>query len=82
MFNDWDMLNSGANLAYPTTRTFTKGEEKMRLTYTYNNSGPSINKVNTVFYEYSSDSGATYNGLATETFAYDGNGYLVSTTWS
>jgi hypothetical protein len=54
----------------------------MRLTIAYMGAGPALNKVYTITYDYSTDAGANYNTLSVETYAYDSNGYLVSTTWS
>ena len=82
MFNDWNVVNSGANLALPTYRTLSKGDERMKLIFVYVPSGPAVDKVQSVTYDYSTDAGVTYNTLAVETFSYDGNGYLVSSVWS
>lgn len=82
MFNDWNVVNAGSDMSKPTTRTLSKGTERMRLTFAYVGSGPAVGKVDNIIYDYSTNSGLSYNNLATETYSYDSNGYLVSTIWS
>lgn len=82
MFNDWDTVNAGSDMSKPDTRTLSKGTERMRLTFAYTTSGPAIGKVESITYDYSTNSGISYNTLSIETYTYDGDGYLVSTTWS
>ncbi len=67
--------------AEPDVITYSKGTERVKLTYTWSASNPA-----TIKFEYSSNSGSSYdpmfstNGLLTLT--YDGSGFISSGAWT
>ena len=73
---------SGGTADQPTYMIWSRSTERVRLTLTWSSS-----KVTKIAYEYSSNSGSSYDPMAdasgyyVETYTYDGSGYLTSTSW-
>lgn len=65
----------------PTDVRYTNGSQIVKKLITYG-SGATAGLPVTVVLSKSTDSGATYSGIATITIAYSGSGDFVSTTWS
>lgn len=68
---------SGADPAAPDAEIWTYGSLVVRVEYTY-----SSGRVATALHRYSTNGGAGYTNVGTETYSYDGNGYLTGTNWS
>lgn len=77
-FEGWDMSTSGGTAAEPDKILHTKGTEIVRLDLTWNASG----NPSQIVYEYSSDSGSSYDTIGTESISYDANDNVTGTTWS
>jgi hypothetical protein len=66
--NGWTLSVSGGTAEEPSIRLWSNGTERLRGTYTY-----SAGFVTQVVWEYSSNSGSSYDAIATETCTYDGS---------
>ena len=77
----WSTQYTGTDLTKPDTKTYSKGLERIRLTMSYNTSGPAVNKLSQIVYEYSEDSGSNYSMLGIEQFTYNGSGLLQSSSF-
>lgn len=62
----------------PQFITLSNGVYRLRKTITWAGSG----SVTSVLYEFSSNSGSSYDTIGTCTFTYDGSDNLTSWTWS
>jgi len=65
----------------PTTVLYTNGTQIVKKVITYG-SGVTAGLPVTVVLSKSTDTGATYNSIATITYAYDGSGNFLTSTWS
>lgn len=63
----------------PQYMYYTKGVEKIRLTFTWDVTNM---RPNSIVYAYTPDSGSNYYNIGTLTFTWAGSGYLSTTTWS
>jgi hypothetical protein len=72
-----EVIPGNGSLQYPQFRTFTNGNEIIRLTYVYNGN----NNYLSITYEYSKDSGTTWAQFGTKNFVYSGL-YLTNTYWT
>jgi hypothetical protein len=61
----------------PQYMFYKNGTDWIRLTLTW-----SSGRVTQTVYDYSSNSGSSYDTVGTETIAYDGSDNVTSTTWS
>ena len=61
----------------PSAETWASGARRVRIEYTY-----AGDRVSSMRYRVSTNSGTTYLELGTRTIAYDGLGYLTAITWS
>lgn len=66
----------------PVSLCYTKATERVASHITWGVSGGSTGNPSVIKYYYSSDSGATYNIIGTNTITYDANANVTSTTWS
>lgn len=73
----WNYSKTGADPTAPETELWTNGTNVLRIAYTY-----STGLVATAVYSYSTNGGSSFTTKATVTYTYDGDGYLISTTWS
>lgn len=64
-------------IAYPQYKTYTNGDEIIRVVFSYNFDG----SYSLLSYEYSSDAGVTYSVIATKQYTYDST-YLKTVVWS
>ena len=71
------VTTAGTDNFHPAVITLTKGVERIRKTYSY-----SAGNCVGVFYEYSSNSGSTYDPIGTMTLSLNGDGSYNSHGWS
>jgi len=76
----WDLSVTGGTAARPTTWTYSKGTERLRLTITWGTTGGPNGKPQTVVSAYSSDSGSAYDVIGTSTLSYDASGNFTGST--
>lgn len=83
----WAMAPSGGTADQPAVVTFSYLTLRVRQTLTWGTSGGEAGNVVKVVYEWSDDSGATYDALDDEsgnyvqTITYDTAGNVTATTW-
>lgn len=70
----WTYSQSGGTADRPTTMLFSKGTERMRYTLAWGTSGGPDGNVTSCTIAYSSNSGSSYDTIATRTPSYDANG--------
>lgn len=73
---------SGGTADQPTTITHSKSTERIRETITWGVAGGATGNPSTILYEYSSNSGGSYDAIGTITYTYDANGNVTSWAWS
>jgi hypothetical protein len=73
----WDFVIDGDPLQ-PTSITYSSGTEKLKIIYNWN----SASQLTSTSYEKSDDSGSTWSVLGTETYGYNADGIIISSTWS
>lgn len=74
----WNSIYSGADVNFPylpTTKVYSKGVYRLRLTFTYgtNLTDGSEGNVTAIDYEWSTDSGTTYAPIYSEALVYQDN---------
>ena len=74
----WDLSVSGGTAERPTTWTYSKSTERLRLTITWGTTGGPNGKPQTVVSEYSSNSGTDYDAIGTSTLSYDSSGNFTA----
>ena len=79
-FASWNMtVTAGTGTAdQPQFIVLSNGVYRLRKTLTWAVNG----NINVVLYEFSSNSGSSYDTIKTCTFAYDGSQNLTGWTWS
>lgn len=75
-------ITASNTAAAPQVISYTKGTERIRQAMTWGTAGGEAGNVTVAAYSYSSDSGATYSAIGTETISYDASANVVSTLWS
>lgn len=78
----WNLTPAGGTAEQPATLTYAKGTERVRGSLTWGSSGGADGNVTQAVWEYSSNSGGSYDTIGTVTIAYDTSGNVTSTTWS
>ena len=78
----WDFSKSGGSGSQPTTVTYAKGVERLKVDLTYGTTGGAEDNVETATYSYSSDSGSAYSSIGTRTITYDSESNPVAVVWS
>lgn len=78
----WPMTPSGGSADQPAVITYALGTERLRATLTYGTTGGADGNVTQAVYAYSSNSGASYDTIKTETISYDASGNVTGTSWS
>lgn len=73
---------AGGTALQPAQEFFKKSAEWFKLDLTWGTTGGASGNVTVTTYSYSSDSGATYVSMGTETRTYDASANLTATTWS
>lgn len=63
----------------PQYMTYANGVYRIRKTISWNNT---TGNVNSVVYDFSSNSGSSWDDIGTCTFSYDGSQNLTGWTWS
>lgn len=76
----WDYSSSGGG--EPATVTYSKGTERIRGSLTWGTSGGADGNVTQAVWEYSSDSGGSYDAIGTESVSYDASANVTAVTWS
>lgn len=77
----WNMAvsNGTGTAAMPQFIVFSNGVFRLRKTITWNGT---TGNVTAVLYEFSSNSGTSYDSIGTCTYSYDGSQNLTGWTWS
>lgn len=73
---DWDMDLSGGTTTEPASLIYSSGTKRVKTNLTWTSGS-----VATAVYQYSSNSGGTYNTVLTETISYT-DGDVTGITWS
>lgn len=71
------VTTAGVDEFHPAVITYVNGTERIKETYTY-----SSGRVSTILYEYSSNSGSSYDTIGTRSYTWGTNGGYVSDSWS
>lgn len=82
MLAGWNMTISNP-VSKPPSIVWAKGTERIRATITWGTIF-TVNELNPtiILYEYSANSGSTYDTIGTATMSYEGSGFLTSLVWS
>jgi len=80
-FESWNMtVTAGTGTVdMPQFITYSNGVYRVRKTITWDTG---VGVPTTVLYEFSSNSGSTWDTIKTCTFTYDGNSNITAFTWS
>ena len=78
----WNYSWADGTADQPTWMYWTKGTEVLRINCAWETTGPSAGNLTSMVLSYSSNSGTDYTNAGTQSFVYDVNGDLTSTTWS
>lgn len=73
----WARVQTGADETQPDTDVYSKGVQRIRLTYTWGTSGGANKNATKIVFEYSADSGSNYYPMLDE----EGN-YVMNYTYS
>ena len=79
---NWPMEASGPSEEEPTQLLYSKGTEKLKLTLVWGTVAGADGNVASILYEYSSDTGGSYETMGTKTFTYDTSGNVTATGWA
>jgi len=82
MMAGWDYAPAGGTADQPATVTYSKGTERIRGSLTWGTSGGSDGNVTQIVWEYSSDSGSTFDDIGTLAITYDTSANVTAMTWS
>lgn len=85
----WDMTprNSAdtgppTNPEQPPLIKYVNGAQALHKTITWGTSGGADGNPTQIAYKYSTDSGATFTTISTQSITYDANGNVTGTSWS
>jgi len=78
----WGFATGGGTPDQPATVTYSKGVERLRLSFTWGVSGGSDGNVTQVIVDYSSNSGSLYSAMGTFVLTYNSDGSVNSGVWS
>jgi len=78
----WNYAPAGGTAEEPATVTYSKSTERIRGTLTWGSAGGSDGSVTQAVWEYSSDSGSTWDAVGTQAVTYDAGGNVTAVTWS
>lgn len=78
----WSMAQTGANAEQPDTITYANGVERIRLTITWGSSGGALGQPTIVVYDYSGNSGTSWDSMGTVTSTFDSGGNMTAQSWS
>ena len=78
----WNMALSGGTASQPAVLTYSKSTERVRASLTWGTTGGEDGNVTVALYEYSSNSGSSYDTIGTKTVTYDASANVTATTWS
>lgn len=78
----WTYSWSGGNAAKPDVMLWSKGVERLRATCTWGTTGGEAENLTQVVFEYSSNSGFSYDPIGTQVISYTAGGDVNSTSWS
>lgn len=73
----WSLALSGGTAARPTTWTYSKGAERVRVVMTWGTAGGNAGKPTALTISYSSNSGGDYDTIDSATLSYDSAGNLT-----
>jgi phenylacetate-coenzyme A ligase PaaK-like adenylate-forming protein len=77
----WDLATTGTS-GQPSAITYSKADERLRVSLTYGSSGATDGAVTQAVYEYSDNAGTDWDAIGTETITYDGSGNVTAINWS
>lgn len=78
----WNFSKSGGTDEQPTTILYKNSTNWLKATLTWGTTGGEAGNVTVAVYEFSSNSGAAYDTIGTNTITWDVNGLITATTWS
>ena len=78
----WPASVTGGTPEEPTTVTHSKSTERIRETITWGTTGGATGNPQTILYEYSANSGGTYDAIGTITYTFDASGNVTAWAWS
>lgn len=78
----WALAVSGGTAARPTTWTYSKGVERVRLVVSWGSGGGPDGKPTSIATSYSANSGGTYETVGTCTLSYDTSGHFTGSVGS
>ena len=81
-FPGWALAISGGTAEQPTTFVYSKSSERVRATLTWGTVGGEAGNPTSTLFEYSSNSGSSYDPIGTKTNTFDGSGNLTAVAWS
>lgn len=73
----WNWSYTGSDPAAPATEVWANGLSRLRATHAYTSG-----LLTSTAYAVSENGGGTWSAFGTVAYAYDGNGFISSTTWS
>ena len=68
--------------AQPEVLMYSRSTERLKLSITWGSSGGNDGNPTQIAYEYSADSGSTWESIGTETITYDSAGNVTGTSWA
>jgi hypothetical protein len=78
----WNGTPSGGTADQPAVITHSKGTERIRETITWGSTGGATGNPQVILYEYSSNSGTSYDTIGTLTYTFDASGNVTAWAWS
>ena len=81
-FQGFDMSVSGGTAEQPALILYTKSTEIVRASITWGSAGGATDNAEVILYEFSSDTGGSYDTIGTLTITYDSSSNATATTWS
>jgi len=81
-FENWPATPAGGTNEQPATITYSNGTERWRKSITWGSTGGADGNPTQIVYEYSSNSGSSYDTVRTKTISWNSDGTWAGTTWS
>ncbi|AUN95868.1 hypothetical protein [Pseudazoarcus pumilus] len=78
----WSYAPAGGSAEQPETLTWAKGTERIRASLTWGVTGGEAGNVTAALFEYSADSGDTWDAIGTHSITYDSAGNVTGASWS
>ncbi len=81
-FPGWNFSKSGGTAEMPAIILYSKSTDRLRVSLTWGTTGGATDNVTVAVYEFSSNSGSSYDAIGTCTVTWDAAGLITATTWS